>query len=113
MADAARAVQHLALEVRDVDDVEVDEPERSHAGGGKIQRGRRAEATRADEQNARRLDALLTVEPDVGKDEMPAVAKQLFARQIHSENVARRAARGRSTRLTVPRSLAYVVESTD
>ncbi len=48
--DVGRPEEDLAVQVRLVDDVEVDEAERADAGGREIQRGRRAEAARADEQ---------------------------------------------------------------
>jgi hypothetical protein len=35
----AGAVNHLALEVRLIHHIEVDQPQRSHAGSGEVQRG--------------------------------------------------------------------------
>ena len=46
LADRLGRVDHLALEVRLVDDVVVDDPERADAGGGEIERGRRTQARR-------------------------------------------------------------------
>ena len=73
--------KHLALQIRHVDDVEVDESECADASGREIQRERRAEPARADEQDATALSFRLTVDADVGKDEMPAVSQHLFVGQ--------------------------------
>src|SRR5205823_4383846 len=68
------AVQDLALQIAEVDDVEVDQAEAAHTGGGKIQAQRRAEAAGADQQYRRRLEALLPFDADLRHDEVPAVA---------------------------------------
>ena len=39
VADALEVVQDLALQVRRVDDVHVDDAERADAGGGEVERG--------------------------------------------------------------------------
>jgi hypothetical protein len=49
----------------------------ANAGGGEIQRGRRAEATRSHEQHSSLLDALLALHAHLGKEEMAAVATDL------------------------------------
>ena len=46
-------VEDLALEVRQVDDVEVDDPDRADAGGREIEGCRGAETAGADEQRLR------------------------------------------------------------
>ena len=39
-ADIGRAVEHLALKIRGIYDVEVDQAQRTHPGGGQVQGGR-------------------------------------------------------------------------
>ena len=53
LPDVGRAVDDLALQVAEVDDVEVDEPQRADAGRGEIQRRGRAQPAGADAQHAR------------------------------------------------------------
>ena len=50
LADPVVGVEDLALEVRQVDDVEVDDADRADAGGREVERRRRAETAGADEQ---------------------------------------------------------------
>src|SRR5712664_322601 len=76
-ADVLRAVQDLSLEISDIDVVEVHEAERADPRGGEIERRRRPEPARADQQDACGLEFLLSVNPDIGEDEMAAVAEQL------------------------------------
>jgi hypothetical protein len=51
-ANVLGGVDDLALQVAGVDDVEVDQAERADAGGGEIERQRRAEAAGADAEDA-------------------------------------------------------------
>src|SRR5204863_6002792 len=44
LADAVDVVEDLALQVRRVDDIHVDDADRAHAGGGEVHGGRRSEA---------------------------------------------------------------------
>ncbi len=53
-ADVGGAVQHLALQVAEIDDVEIDQADAADAGGGQVQPQRRAEPAGADEQHAER-----------------------------------------------------------
>jgi hypothetical protein len=55
-------VDDLALEVGDVDDVVVDDAERPHAGRGEVERGRRAEAAGAEQQDLRVEQLLLALD---------------------------------------------------
>jgi hypothetical protein len=82
VADFTRAVKDLALQIRDVDDVEVHDAERAHAGGGEIQGNGRPESAGADDEHARGLDAMLAVEADIGQQQMAAVAEELRSREI-------------------------------
>ena len=81
LAEAVGRVHDLALEVRLVDDVGVDDAERADAGGREVERRRRAEPARADEQDARVEQALLPVLADLGDEEVAAVARALLGRE--------------------------------
>ncbi len=73
-ADVAGAVQHLPLQVAEIDHVEIDQADAANPCGGEVQPERRAESAGADEQHAGRLEPFLPVHADFGHDEMPAVA---------------------------------------
>src|SRR5205085_6315302 len=73
-ADVGSAVQNLALEVAEIDDVEIDKTEPANAGGGEVERQRRAESAGADKEDRRRLESFLSLDADLGHDQMPAVA---------------------------------------
>src|SRR5690606_7134202 len=72
--DVARAVEHLALEVRGVDHVEVDDPERADARRRQVLRERTAEPPGADQQHARGEQRLLRLGAELGQREMALVA---------------------------------------
>src|SRR6185295_7837329 len=76
-ADVSLAEQDLALEVRLVHAVEIDEPEPADSRRREIEPERRAQAAAADQQHARRLELPLARGADLGQDEMAAVAAQL------------------------------------
>ena len=78
LADPLGRVDDLALEVRLVDDVGVDDPERADPGRGEVERGGRAEAAGADEEDARVEQALLALLPDLGDEQVAAVARALL-----------------------------------
>jgi hypothetical protein len=116
-ADVGRGVEDLALEVRDVDDVEIDEPERADPCGGEVERQRRAEASCADAEHLRRLEPLLPVHRHFGHDQVArkpldlggregrrgrAVAEEVEHRRIHrwcGKDAGRRRAAPSSVRL--------------
>ena len=50
-AHAVGAVDDLALQVGGVHDVEVDDADGAHAGGGQVEHGRRAQSAGADEEH--------------------------------------------------------------
>src|SRR2546430_9404129 len=54
---------------------------RSHARGGEVERGRRAEAARSHEQHPGALQLPLPRDADVGEDEVSRVAQDLLVRQ--------------------------------
>ena len=78
LAHARGRVHHLALQVREVDGVVVDERQASDAGGGQVQRGRRAEAAGADHEHAGAQDAVLAFDADLVEQDMARVAQQLL-----------------------------------
>ncbi len=86
LAERVGRVGDLALEVRLVDDVGVDDPERADAGGGEVERGGRAEAAGADQQDARVEQLQLALLADLGDQQVAAVARRALgperARQV-------------------------------
>jgi hypothetical protein len=83
-ADVGDAVDDLALQVRLVDDVELDDAERADTGGGQVHEHRRAEAARTDGEHLGVLQSLLPVHPDVRDDQVAAVPADLVDREIGS-----------------------------
>jgi hypothetical protein len=82
LADVRLTVDDLTLEVRLVDDVEVDHAERADTRRREVEQGRTAQATRADDQDLRVLQPLLPVDPDVRDDQVAAVARYFFLGQL-------------------------------
>src|SRR5207237_3470097 len=76
-ADVRGRVQHLPLEVRDVYDVAVHEAEGAHAGRGEVERRRRAEPARADQQDFAAQKPALSLVADLRQEEVAAVALDL------------------------------------
>ena len=67
-------MEDLALQVRRVDGVGVDDPERAHAGRGEVQRGGRAEPAGAEQQHAGVEELGLPGLADLGEQEVARVA---------------------------------------
>ncbi len=80
-ADVRRAEKNLALQVGQIDLVEVDEANAAHTGGGEIQAERRAQPSRADTKNFSPLELELPIHADFGHDQMAAVAEYFFVRK--------------------------------
>ncbi len=80
-ADILGEVDHLALEVGEIDDVEIDQADFADAGGGQIEPERRAQAAGADQQHLRGLELLLAFDADLGDDEVARVAEDLVLRE--------------------------------
>src|SRR5262249_44287408 len=80
-AHIRRAVQHLPLEIAEIDDIEIDQADAADACRREVQAQRRAEAAGADEENAGRLEAFLPFQGDLGHDEMPAVTSDFLRGQ--------------------------------
>ena len=75
LAERVGRVRDLALEVRLVDDVCIDDPDPADARGREVERGGGAEPARADEQDARVEQAQLALLADLGDQQVPAVAR--------------------------------------
>ncbi len=69
-ADARCVMDHLALEVGEIDDVVVDDPQRADAGRGEIQSGRRAEPAGAQQQDLGVEQLLLALRADLRDQQM-------------------------------------------
>ena len=78
LADAVHVVEDLALQVRRVDDVHVDDAERADARGREVHRGGRAEATRAEQQHLGLEQLLLAGFADLGQEDVALVAVALL-----------------------------------
>src|SRR5579875_2552949 len=96
LPDVARRIEDLALQIRYVDRIVVDDPDAPDPGGGEIGEDRRAQAARADAQHPCRRQLTLPIEPDFGYEEMPAVAPQIDApgRERRRSHATERSARG-------------------
>src|SRR5205807_10442078 len=80
-ADPVDGVDHLPLQIADVDDVEVDQPDSADPGGGQIEGGGGAEATGADEEHPGVEELALSLLADLGDQQMAAVPLFLLRAQ--------------------------------
>jgi hypothetical protein len=79
-------MQDLPLEIRDIDNVEVHDADRAHAGSSEIQCCRRAEASGAYQEDPGSLELPLAFHSNFREQEVAAVALELVPgqlRQIH------------------------------
>ena len=83
LADVVRPVDHLPLQVRQRDDVVVDDADRADAGGGEVEDGGRAEAAGADHEHARALQRLLARAADLPQHDVAGIALDLVGREGH------------------------------
>ena len=81
LAERVGRVDDLALQVRVVDDVGVDDAERADAGRGEVERRGRAEAAGADQEHAAAEQPLLAGLADLGDQQVPRVAAALVGRE--------------------------------
>src|SRR3972149_3083333 len=81
LADVLVLVEDLALQVREVDEVEVDDADGADAGEGQVESDGRAEGAGADDEHLRVDDLALTDAADLGHDDVPRVARHLLRRQ--------------------------------
>ena len=81
ITDAIHVVQDLALQVRLVDHVHVDDAQRADAGRREIQRSRGAEPAGAEQQHLRAEQLLLARVADLGQQQVALVAVALLGRE--------------------------------
>ena len=74
LAELGGRMKHLALEVRLVDGVVVDDAEPSDSGRRQVERRGRAQSAGADEQHLRVEQPLLAAHADLGDQQVAAVA---------------------------------------
>ncbi len=86
-ADAGRVVQDLPLQVVHRDRITVQQSESPDAGGGEIQRCRRAESAQTDDQHRCRTQSLLAVETDVRQYDVARVALEFVRGERHRRNI--------------------------
>ncbi len=77
-ADIGSAVQDLALEVREIDDVIVDQTDAPHAGGGEVQRTRASQATGTHQQHTALQEFALSFDAELRKIQVAPVAIELI-----------------------------------
>ena len=82
-ADIARAVEDLALEVGEVNGVEIDKPDASDTRRRQIHGDRGAETARSDAEDAGGLEPLLSLEGYLGHDEVARITGDLVIAQFH------------------------------
>ena len=82
LAEPVGRVDHLALQVRGVDDVRVDDPELADTRGCEVERRGRAEPAGADQQDARVEQLELARLADLRDEQVPAVALVLLGPSV-------------------------------
>jgi hypothetical protein len=80
--DALRAVEDLALQVGEVDRVGIGQRQLADAACCEVERRGTAEAAGADNQRGRSAQPLLPLDPDLGKEDVAAVAEELLVVQL-------------------------------
>ena len=84
-ADSFTPVQDLPLEIGEVDLVGIDQREAADAGRGEVERCRTAQPARADDQRVGGAQLLLSLDPDLRQQNVPAVAEKLLVVQVSGE----------------------------
>jgi len=88
-ADRACAVQDLALQVCEVDLVRIGDDQPAQTARREVQGRRAAEAAGADDQRGCPAQPLLPLDPDLGKEDVAAVAEKLLVVQFSLREPAR------------------------
>src|SRR5207249_6772117 len=83
-ADVGVGVKNLALEIGEIDGVEINNAEFADAGGGQIHGDGRAESSRANAQDTGGTDFLLAGQTDFGQDQVPRVTADFVIAQLHN-----------------------------
>ena len=76
-------MQDLPLQVREIDDIAIDQTDGADAGRSQIESGRRAEPPGADEQDFRLGQLHLALAADVAQNNLPAVSLNLLFGKFH------------------------------
>jgi hypothetical protein len=71
----------LPLQVGEVDLVGIDQRETADAGRGEVERCRATQPARADDQRVRGAQLLLSFDPDLRQQDVPAVTEKLLVVQ--------------------------------
>lgn len=77
-ADTVGVMNDLALQIGQVDRVEIRQMQLTDTGRRQIQRDRRTEAAEADDQHAAVFELQLPIDVDVLQQNLPAVAQQFL-----------------------------------
>ena len=77
-ADVLGAVNHLPLQVGEIDDIEIDQADAAHSRRCQIHAERRAQAAGADQQHFGLLQFELPFHAYFGHDQVAAVAQDFF-----------------------------------
>jgi len=75
-------MKNLPLEVRQVDNIEIDQPQSADASRGEIECDRRSETPGSDEEDSRLLERALAFFSNLRQENVAAVANELFASQL-------------------------------
>ena len=70
------------MQIRQIDNIEVDESERAHSGGREIERHRRPQSSRPNEEHARFLERALSGITYLRQENVAAISNQLLACQL-------------------------------
>ena len=80
--DVGGGMEDLALQVGEVDGIEIYQAQSADPGGREIHRRGRSQTTGADAKHSRRLETLLPSRSNLRQQDVAAIAKQLLARQL-------------------------------
>ena len=75
-------MENLPLQIRQIDNVKVDESESADSGGSQIERNWRPEASRPNDEDARFLERALPGITHLRQDDVAAISNQLFVCQF-------------------------------
>ncbi len=80
---------NLALQICQIDNIEIDNAESSDAGGGEIKRERRSQAAGTDAKHSRLLQLELTLRADLRQQEVTRVTQNLGIAEAGERDVGR------------------------
>ena len=76
-------MQDLSLQVREVDDIAIDQTDGAATGGSEVESGRGAEPAGADEQDFRLAQLHLALAADLAENNLTAVSLNLLFCEFH------------------------------